>query len=131
MSERTRLVESKASLVRLLALSSIFLFLAVETSCLYQSIIILLIRQGHEGNCSQSQPSSGERRGTSWQDHQYIAGRTQRHKSIRTYGQFRVASLADLHVLDSGRKPTQAQGDHANSTQRGSNPEPFSLRQQC
>ncbi|KAL7877875.1 hypothetical protein SRHO_G00045180 [Serrasalmus rhombeus] len=43
---------------------------------------------------------------------------TDSHLQTHTQGQFSMSKWPDCMSLDCGRKPTQTQGEHANSTQR-------------
>lgn len=69
-----------------------------------------------------------KRHGTPWNGHQSIT-RYMRYRQaihfniqIHTYGQFKVFTERELHVLESGSTPQeskQAQHEHAKSTQKG------------
>lgn len=65
---------------------------------------------------------TGQRQGTPWTSCQFIPGLTLKYK--QAHEQFGVANLHYVWTVDRSwstrRKPSQAQGERANSTQKGS-----------
>ncbi len=80
----------------------------------------LLIIRGVTGGQSLSQHALGERQGTPLTFCQSITGLTHIdiHTHIHSYRQLSVSSSPKLN-WSTQRRPTQARGEHANLTQKG------------